>query len=43
MAWPGYIPLYYLFGGTSKDNWMEKQADKVGNEAYEAKQAGERP
>jgi hypothetical protein len=31
---PLYIPTYYLSGGASSGNWMERQADRAGNKIY---------
>ena len=31
---PLFLPLYFISGGVSHMNWMEKQADERGNKAY---------
>lgn len=31
---PLFLPIYGISGGASSKNWMEKQADKAGNDAY---------
>ncbi len=38
-SWMGplYLPIYFISGGPSANNWMEKQADKAGNDAYKQK------
>jgi hypothetical protein len=33
---PLFLPVYLFSGGNSARNWMERQADKVGNDAYKA-------
>ncbi len=31
---PLFLPTYFLSGGISHNNWLEKQADQSGNKAY---------
>ena len=31
---PLFLPTYFLSGGISSKNWLEKDADKAGNKAY---------
>lgn len=31
---PLFLPIYFLSGGISNNNWLENEADKFGNNAY---------